>query len=143
MSRGHRPQVLVVDDNAAVRELYAAVLGGEYDVLTVGSGEAALDLMDGSIDAVLLDRRMPGLSGDETLERLRTRGHDCPVAMVTAIDPDVDVGETQYDAYAIKPLGRDELLEVVAGLLHREDPDPGSKRGDGEGADLVGRFDGS
>jgi DNA-binding response OmpR family regulator len=108
-----RPVVLVVDDDEAVADTYAMQLGEAYETRVVYGGEAALSAIDGSVDAVLLDRRMPEVSGDEVLERLRAAGHDCPVIMTTAVDPDLNILEMDFDDYLCKPILRETLLETL------------------------------
>lgn len=112
-----RASVLVVDDEAALAEMYATWLGDEYAVTTATDGETALDAATDGVDVVLLDRRMPGLSGDETLDRLRSDGCTARVAMVTAVAPDFDVVDMPFDSYLIKPVRRDALFSTVEDLL--------------------------
>ena len=110
-------KVLVVDDEADVADAYAAQLELDFDVSTAYSGREALDTIDESVDVVLLDRRMPGISGDEVLESIRERGLDCRVAMVTAVDPDFDIIEMPFDDYVQKPVTEGALLGTVAHLV--------------------------
>ncbi len=109
--------VLVVDDEPDVADAYAAQLEDEYSVSTAYSGQEALDQLDDSVEVVLLDRRMPGISGDEVLEHIRDRGLDCRVAMVTAVDPDFDIIDMPFDDYVIKPVSRDDLFQTIERLL--------------------------
>jgi len=104
---------MVVDDEQDVTDLYATYLRDYYDVRTAYDGEEALEKIDDTVDIVLLDRRMPGLSGDEVLEEIRERGFDCRVVMVTAVDPDFDIMDMPFDDYVNKPIDRDELVEEV------------------------------
>ncbi|SHH20621.1 response regulator transcription factor [Halobaculum gomorrense] len=113
------PVVLVVEDEPDLADLYAAWLDGEYDVRTAYGGQAALDELVPEIDVILLDRRMPGLSGDEVLEEARDRGIDARVAMVTAVEPDFDIIEMGFDDYLVKPVTRESLLDTVEGLYSR------------------------
>jgi DNA-binding response OmpR family regulator len=83
-------------------------------------GETALELVDDDTDVVLLDRLMPGLSGDEVLESIRERGLDCRVAMVTAVEPDFDVLSMGFDDYVVKPLFRADIQRLVRGLIERD-----------------------
>ncbi|QLD87258.1 response regulator [Natronomonas halophila] len=108
--------VLVVDDEPNVAEGYALWLEDEYDVRVATGGEEALEKLP-DVDAVLLDRRMPGMSGDEVLERIRGGGYDCRVAMVTAVDPDFDIIDMPFDAYLTKPVEREDLQAAVDQLL--------------------------
>lgn len=118
-----RPTVLVVDDETDTADIYTDILGGEYDVRTAYSGEEALELADSDVSVVLLDRRMPELSGDEVLKELRARDYDCRVVMVTAIDPDIDIIDLQFDDYLVKPVSADELRDAVERMLARNDHD--------------------
>ncbi|MCG1003383.1 MULTISPECIES: response regulator [Halobacterium] len=111
------PVVLVVDDEANVAEAYGLWLPDNYEVRTATNGEQALDQADEDVDVVLLDRHMPDLSGDEVLERLRERGLDCRVAMVTAVDPDFDIAEMPFDTYLTKPVDQAEIQDTVENLL--------------------------
>ncbi|QLG50513.1 HalX domain-containing protein [Natrinema halophilum] len=114
-------EVLVVDDEARLADLFAAWLQGEWDVETAYDGEEALVKMENSVEVVLLDRRMPGLSGDEVLEEIRDRGHDSQVVMVTAVDPDFDIIEMGFDDYLVKPVSKDQLVEMVEEVAGRSD----------------------
>ena len=114
-----RPTVLVVDDEEAYVEAFARWLGGDYDVRTATNGEDAFQQLDEAIDVILLDRRMPGLSGDEVLSEVRARDIDCQVAMVTAVEPGFDIVEMGFDDYVIKPVSRADLTRLVDSLLRR------------------------
>ena len=109
--------ILIVDDESAVTDVYAAHLTDEYDVRTAYDGSEAVEKLSEEIDAVLLDRRMPGMSGDEVLEHIRDEEYDCRVAMVTAVDPDFDILDMGFDDYVVKPVSRDDLYETVERLL--------------------------
>ncbi|WP_226006193.1 HalX domain-containing protein [Natrinema salinisoli] len=115
------PEVLVVDDEARLADLFAAWLQGEWAVETAYDGEEALEKMADSVEVVLLDRRMPGLSGDEVLEQIRDRGYDSRVVMVTAVDPDFDIIEMGFDDYLVKPVSKDELVDMVDDVAGRSD----------------------
>ena len=117
MSANHR--VVIVDDEPDLADLYASWLSAEYAVDTAYDGQEALDILDESVDVVLLDRRMPGMSGDEVLERIREHGLGCGVAMITAVDPDFDILELGFDAYLTKPVAASELTDVTERLLRR------------------------
>ena len=116
MTQGAGATVLVVEDEDALAETYARWLDDEYTVRTAYTGEEALETVDESVDIALLDRRLPGLSGGEVLEAIRERGLDCRVAMLTAVDPDFDIFEMPFDDYAVKPVLREKLNELVERL---------------------------
>lgn len=108
--------VLIVEDEKRLADLYAETLSAEYDVVTAYSGTEALEVADESVDAVFLDRKMPGLSGGEVLERLRDRGYDYPVAMLTAVRPDWDIVEMGFDDYLLKPVDAQDLRDATERL---------------------------
>ena len=123
-----QPVVLVVEDEPDLADLYAAWLSDHYQVHTAYGGQEALetlDELDDEVDAILLDRRMPGLSGDDVLDAVRGRDIDCRVAMVTAVEPDFDIIAMGFDDYLVKPVRSDTLRETVEGLLQRTEYDAG------------------
>ncbi|WP_415382301.1 response regulator transcription factor [Halosimplex sp. TS25] len=117
------PAVLVVDDNQIIADTYAQFLTDDYEVQAVTSGSAALETLGPATEVVVLDRRMPGLSGDEVLTRIADRAIDCRVVVVTAVEPDVDVVDLPFDGYLVKPVGRDELVASVDEMARRADSD--------------------
>ena len=123
MPETDEPVVLIVEDERDVAETYELWLEQSYEVRMAESGDEGLKRLDDSTDVVLLDRRMPGLSGDELLERIRQRGLDCRVAMVTAVDPDFDILEMGFDTYLSKPVREEQLSETVEALLTRSEYD--------------------
>lgn len=113
------PHVLIVEDEPDLANLYGAWLSEGYTIETAYDGSDGLDAIDESIDVVLLDRRMPGLSGDTVLDTIRERNLDCRVAMVTAVEPDFDIIEMGFDDYLVKPVSKTDLTSVVDQLLLR------------------------
>jgi DNA-binding response OmpR family regulator len=111
-----QPTVLLVDDEEDIVDVYALAFDDDYAVRRAYDGEEALQKV-GNADVVLLDRRMPGLSGREVLAEIRSRGIDVRVAMVTAVDPGFDITEMAFDAYLTKPVSDDDLRETVDELL--------------------------
>ncbi|MFB6129593.1 MAG: response regulator [Salinigranum sp.] len=111
--------VLLVDDEPALLEVYELWLRERYDVRTARDGARALDRLDDDVDVAFVDRMMPGISGDEFVERIRREGYDCRVAMLTALKPTVDVLELGFDDYLVKPIRRDGLLEAADRLAVR------------------------
>jgi DNA-binding response OmpR family regulator len=107
-------RTLVVDDEREVADAYALRLRGYCDVDTVYSGEAALSAVaDSPVDIVLLDRHMPGMSGDDVLSELVERDYYGRVVMVTAVDPGIEVLEMPFDDYLCKPVDREDVRAVV------------------------------
>jgi len=119
--------VLAVDDEPDLAELYRVYLDSTYDVRIATGGEGALAEMDDSVDVVLLDRRMPDMSGHEVLSAMREAGYDARVAMLTAVEPDVDIVDMPFDDYKTKPVTKEDLLTLVEVLLHRAEFDEHSQ----------------
>jgi DNA-binding response OmpR family regulator len=113
------PTVLVVDDERDLADLYATWLSEDFDVRVAYDGESALAQLDDAVDVVLLDRRMPDLSGDSVLETIRDRSIGCRVAMVTAVEPDMDIIDLGFDDYLQKPVDREQLVSTVNRLNRR------------------------
>lgn len=120
MSVDSESVVLIVDDDQELVKMYRHYLDEEYEVRVATSGEEALERYDPEVDVVLLDRRMPGMSGDEVLKRIRERGVDCRVVMVTAVNPDVDILDMEFDDYLTKPIKRAEIQDVVERMVARD-----------------------
>lgn len=115
--------VLAVDDEEAYLDAYREWLADVAELRTAIDGEDALDKLDRSIDVVLLDRRMPNLTGRAVLERIRNRGIDCRVAMVTAVEPDLEVIDMDFDDYLVKPISESEVRSLVDTLVARRSLD--------------------
>jgi len=119
-------QILVVDDEAAVRESLRRALALEgYDVELAADGAEALYRLDvGEVhpDAIVLDVLMPNVDGLETARRLRGAGNRIPILMLTARD-EVEARVAGLDAgaddYVVKPFALAELLARLRALLRR------------------------
>lgn len=114
--------ILIVDDDAEIRELLELLLSGEgYAVRQAGDGETALAMLDPSIDLVILDVMMPGMSGYKVCARIRET-FNVPVLFLTArgMDTDLTLGfSSGGDDYLPKPFSNAELLSRVKALLRR------------------------
>jgi CheY-like chemotaxis protein len=119
--------VLVVDDDAAVTATFAQMLRLEgYEVVTALSAEAAfLVFADANPDAILLDLRMPIVSGLMFLRRLRCDEARChlPVAIVTGdyFLEDAVLGELDELGASVffKPVWVEDLLQIMQRLVHK------------------------
>lgn len=112
-------RVLIVEDEEDVAEAYAEMLEDTYDVTVAHTGEAAMEQLDSTIDVVLLDRRLPDFPGDEVLDRMDKAALGCRVVMVTAVDPDLDIVEMDFDEYLVKPVTREEITTAVEQMERR------------------------
>lgn len=121
MTATDAPTVLVIEDEHDLAGVYERWLEDDYDVRLALDGESALEELDAVVEVVVLDRVMPGLSGDEVLERIRDHGYDCRVAVVSAVDPDFDVIEMGFDHYLTKPVTADDLVRAIEKLRRRNE----------------------
>jgi two-component system response regulator MprA len=117
-------RLLVVDDEASVREALALVLDlSGFEVATAADGnEAIRTLALDAPDAVILDVLMPGLDGLEVCRRMRAIGDRTPVLMLTAraeVSERVAGLEAGADDYLAKPFAREELIARLRALLRR------------------------
>jgi DNA-binding response OmpR family regulator len=118
------PLVLVVDDEATVREALERALTLEgFAVATADGGHAALEAVARRPPAIIvLDVTMPDLDGVQVLRRLRARGVDVPICVLSARDEVEDrVAGLQAgaDDYLIKPFALEELTARLHALLRR------------------------
>ena len=123
-------RILVVDDEAAIRETVGYALRGEgYDVSDAADGEEALEVArSNGFDVLILDLMLPKLSGVEVCRRLRAES-DVPILLLTAKDAEVDrvLGlEAGADDYVTKPFSMAELVSRVRAILRRRELDRSS-----------------
>jgi DNA-binding NtrC family response regulator len=117
------PRVLVVDDEAGVRESLRMLLHGECEVAIAESADAGLArIAEARPDLILLDLVMPGRSGLELLEELRQRGDPPPVIVLTAtktVTTAVEAMKLGAADYVTKPFEVDALRIKIRNLLQR------------------------
>ena len=113
-------KVLVVDDHPVVRDGLRGIFDAVDDVQVVGEagdGDAALAAVaELRPDVLLLDLRMPGRGGVDTLRALRDKGDPVRVLVLTTFDDDRDVLpaiEAGATGYLLKDVGPDELVRAV------------------------------
>tara|TARA_Y100001934_G_scaffold283624_2_gene404906 strand:- start:4281 stop:5627 length:1347 start_codon:yes stop_codon:yes gene_type:complete len=113
-----KPHILIVDDDPGQRSLLNSFLGGQgFRTTLADSGAGALELLESeAVDMMISDVRMPGMTGLETLQKVREKHSSLPVLMVTAF-PDIrDAVSAMQDGavnYLQKPIDLDELLANV------------------------------
>ena len=122
-------QILVVDDDQAVRDSLARSLKYSGDEVTTAADgvEALAQLAGHTPDAVIMDVMMPRLDGLEATRMLRQSGNDVPILILTARDAvgdRVDGLDAGADDYMVKPFALDELLARLRALTRRSKPTP-------------------
>jgi two-component system, OmpR family, KDP operon response regulator KdpE len=114
----------VVDDEPAIRRaLSPSLLEFGFLVAEASRGEDALKLLRARpFDAVLLDIRMPGIGGIETLRRIRSFAPRLPILMLTVCDQEVEkvkAFDLGADDYIVKPFGIGELIARIRATVRR------------------------
>jgi DNA-binding NtrC family response regulator len=117
-SQDEKPAILVVEDEKDMRENLNDMLKGEYSVLTAENGAAALEKVNSSkpIDIVLLDIRLPDISGLDLLPQIKKLAPETDIIMVTAFhDLEIAVKSLKGGAYdyVTKPFLSEYLLNTI------------------------------
>lgn len=118
-------RILVVDDEETIVEVFRAVLEDlGHEVQTVGTGEAALEALDGfHPELVFLDIKLPGMSGIDVLKQVRARGADGPrVVMVTGVLDDDLYDSSIYsrfaaDGFITKPCSFQSIEDCIGKVM--------------------------
>ena len=115
-------RILVVDDEKNYQVVLNALLSGEgYEVLTAGNGARALVLAaEEEPDLLLTDMRMPNMTGLELIQKLREKGSDCAVVVMTAygtVENAVEAMKAGASDYVMKPFENQELLLTIKRTL--------------------------
>src|SRR6266542_6974580 len=117
--------ILICDDDQGIRDSIGAILKRDYRVLTVSSGEAALTLMKHEdVDLILLDVRLPGISGFDVLRIVKENYGLIECIMISAINEvETAVQAMKHGAYhyITKDFDYDELRSLVRNACERQD----------------------
>ncbi|MGQ0732408.1 MAG: response regulator [Acidobacteriota bacterium] len=119
---GGPPRVLVVDDEASIRELLSKTLAlAEYDVETAPDGRAALDrLRLGRYDLLIADLKMPGLDGLSLIKEAKRLDGELPVIIITGFSTEasaIDAVNLGVAGYLTKPFRVPQVLSAAARAL--------------------------
>lgn len=111
-------KILIADDEPKLREMLAEVLTEEgYEVVTAADGEEAVEkIVIERPDLLLLDIKMPNMTGLDVLEAVRRANARLPIIISSAytrMKSDIAVLTSNVKAYLVKPLDIDELLAKV------------------------------
>jgi excisionase family DNA binding protein len=122
-ARHTRLRVLVVDDEASIRELLSKTLAlAEYDVDTAPDGSTALDRMrdDGQYDLMIADLKMPGMDGLSLIRQVKRLRSDLPVIIITGFSTEssaIDAVNLGVAGYLTKPFRVPQVLAAAAKAL--------------------------
>ncbi|MBA2880318.1 nitrogen regulation protein NR(I) [Desulfosalsimonas propionicica] len=111
-------EILIVDDDVQLRQSFARLLGEEgYDVRMASSGEAGIQAVEDHLpDLVVMDVRMPGIDGIETLQRIQAIDAKLPVVIMTAFGTtETAIEATKQGAfdYVLKPFDVGDMLKII------------------------------
>lgn len=116
-------RILVVEDEEAIRGFIKVNLKrNNFEVIEASSGEEALELLDETINVVLLDVMLPGINGFNVCKRARAKYPQIGIIILTAKGQEenkIEGLEAGADDYIVKPFSPKELLARISSLLRR------------------------
>ena len=126
-----RKSILVIDDELGPRESLKILLKDKYSVITADSGDKGIECFkNGGVDVIILDLRMPGKTGIETLEEIRKTDKNIPVIILTGYG-DMATAKKAIHLGAVeflnKPFDIAEMLAVVKKACEKKEIEEQSK----------------
>jgi DNA-binding response OmpR family regulator len=120
--------VLVIDDDDSLRDTVQLLLEREgFRVLSAADGNAGFsEAVTARPDLILVDLRLPGMSGIDICKQIRASGIKTPLVVLSAVGEEVDkvlLLEIGADDYVVKPFGGRELLARIRAVLRRTQPE--------------------
>ena len=127
-------KILAIEDDDESAKLINEILGGYFILKVVSSGEEALDnIGQFGPDIVLLDRKLPGISGDEVGKRILEDEFlkDVKIVMVSSLSTQEDIKDGFFagaDYYLPKPFDHDQLLALIERIINAKVTDQAGNR---------------
>lgn len=124
-------QIMLVDDEPFIISALTSLMGNTYQIVSCGSGNEAWDRLQDqqladSIQLVISDQRMPGISGTELLSRLKSTYPGIRRFLLSGNQNDQKilkaVQEGTVERFLPKPFSPDELLDSIKEILYRKKP---------------------
>jgi len=120
--------ILVIDDDDSLRDTISVLLEQEgFRALLAADGKSGYETaLSAKPDLLLVDLRLPGMSGIEICKQLRAARPTIPIIVLSAVGDEVDkvlLLEIGADDYVVKPFGARELLARIRAVLRRASPD--------------------
>ncbi len=120
--------ILVIDDDESLRDTIGLMLENEQfrPILAADGATGLQEALASNPALILVDLRMPGLSGIEVCKRVRSAGLKTPIIVLSAVGDEVDkvlLLEIGADDYVVKPFGTRELLARMRAVLRRSTPE--------------------
>ena len=112
------PKILICDDEEGIRESLKLILGDHYGLVTVDSGDMALEVLSHSqeIKVMLLDIKMPKTNGLDVLQEIKKKFPHVKIIMVTgykSVETAAEAARLGACGYIVKPFKSQEILETV------------------------------
>ncbi len=112
------PKILICDDEEGIRESLKLVLGDHYELVSVDSGDMALEVLSHSKDikVMLLDIKMPKTHGLDVLQEIKKKYPRLKIIMVTgykSVETAAEAARLGASGYIIKPFKSQEILDTV------------------------------
>jgi len=124
----HMQTALVIDDDSSLRDTVGLMLENDgFHAVLASDGRIGLEqALAMKPELILVDLRMPGISGIEVCEQLRNRGMKTPLIVLSAVSDEIDkvrLLEIGADDYVVKPFSARELLARIHAVLRRTSPE--------------------
>jgi DNA-binding response OmpR family regulator len=116
--------ILLVEDNDDLADLYRHYLADTYQVSVVQTGREAINQASPTFDLLIIDYKLPDLSGYEVRNRLRTSGLTMPVVMISGTDPGLISHDDAPAAWLTKPFYKEKLEQTVQSVLSTTESNP-------------------
>ena len=118
MFRMANPKILICDDEEGIRESLKLVLGDHYNLITVDSGDMALEVLSNNKDikVMLLDIKMPKTSGLDALQEIKKKFPQLKIIMVTgykSVETAAEATRLGACGYIVQPFKSQVILEAV------------------------------
>jgi DNA-binding response OmpR family regulator len=116
-------RILIVDDDKSINAVFKTMLEEQgYTVNTASSGQEALSLADSSFDLVILDIKLPDITGEEVAKVMKERGMADNIVLMTGypeLGECIDTLGIGIQEILIKPISPDEILRVAREALSK------------------------
>ena len=112
--------IIIADDNSPLREAFVQQLREYYRVHGVGSGDALLDELTPSVDAVVCDWKLGGIQKEELLDAIQRTGRNPAIIVVSGCPPQRDLGSQGVTECLQKPIKIDTLRETIGNAIENQ-----------------------